>query len=133
MVSTRAALAAFETYKHYDDRSPWSARSAYVLSDDDGETWVPRIAVEDPAHRLCYWDHHFHLLNGGNVLAVGWIDDKGRPETIRISSFISRDQGESWTVPRTLEFQGGYSDLMQIPGGPLALIYVVRGENPESG
>jgi hypothetical protein len=123
-------LAAFETYKHYDDRSPWSARSAYALSDDEGETWVPRIAAEDPAHRLCYWDHNFHRLSCGNVLVVGWIDDKGRPGESRISSFISRDQGESWTVPRTLEFQGGYSDLMQISGGPLALIYVVRGDKP---
>lgn len=123
-------LAAFETYKHYDDPAAWSARSAYVISSDDGQTWIPRIAAEDPAHRLYYWDHHFYLLSNGNVLAAGWVDDKMQPGESRLSSFISRNEGKSWERSRALEFQGQYSDLLQLPGGKLALIYVVRQGEP---
>ena len=41
-------LIPFETYKHFDDPSPWASKSAVVVSSDDGATWKTRLVGADP-------------------------------------------------------------------------------------
>src|ERR1043166_836753 len=69
-------LVPFETYKHFDDPSPWSANSAMAISDDDGKTWTSRNIVEDAAHQISYFDPHVYPTRDGALFNLMWADDR---------------------------------------------------------
>jgi hypothetical protein len=128
---TGRLLAAFETYKHWDDPTPWSAQSLVVASDDNGETWkTPIVVAADPEMNRFYWDHHLLVLNDGTLLDVCFSDDARKPGVSDIYVTRSRDDGETWSTAAPTGIQGQFSEVHQMPDGRLAIFYVVRTGNP---
>ena len=124
-------LAGFETYKPYDDPSPWSARSAIVQSYDDGRSWSsPRLLAADPSHQICYWDHHPVILKDGTLLDLLWCDDRREPGVSHIVRLASYDGGRSWTAPTRVGISGQFSTIVQLPDERLLMFYVVRTGDP---
>jgi len=124
-------LAAFETYKHFDDPSPWSARSAVITSSDDGRTWnPPQVVGEDPAHFRFHWDQQVQRLRDGTLLALSWVDDKRKPGRSEIFLAHSPDCGRSWPNPKPTGISGQFSTLVELSDGRLLLLYVQRTGEP---
>jgi hypothetical protein len=119
-------LVAFETYKEWDDPSPWSARSAMAVSSDEGRTWRSQILAADPSHRLSYFDQHVHQLPDGSLLSIMWVDDRQNPGASTIQRMHSRDGGRTWSAPAPTGLSGQLSTLMPLPDGRLLMFYVVR-------
>jgi hypothetical protein len=124
-------LAGFETYKPYDDPSPWSARSACTISHDDGRTWQsPRVLAQDPEHQVSYWDHHLLVLQDGTLLDMLWADDRRKPGVSELCAITSHDSGTTWSHPRPIGISGQYSNILQLHDGRLMMFYVVRSGDP---
>lgn len=120
-------LAAFESYKHYDDPAPWSSRSAVILSEDNGRTWAkPLVVACDPAHVLSFWDQNIQLLADGTLISLIWADDRNRPGASEIYCSRSHDFGETWTTPGPIGISGQHSKPLLLPDSRLLLFYVVR-------
>ncbi|MGH8018401.1 MAG: sialidase family protein, partial [Opitutaceae bacterium] len=120
-------LAAFESYKHYDDPAPWSSRSAVILSEDNGRTWAkPLVVAYDPTHVLSFWDQNIQLLADGTLISLIWVDDRNRPGASEIYCSRSHDFGETWTTPGPIGVSGQHSKPLLLPDSRLLLFYVVR-------
>src|SRR5690606_921545 len=120
-------LVAFESYKAYEDRSPWSSRSCIVTSRDDGKTWdAPRVLAEDPQHFRFFWDQHVHCLHDGTLVDLCWSDDRRDLARSEIYAMTSADLGITWSVPKSTGISGQFSTLVELQDRRLALIYVTR-------
>ncbi len=119
-------LVAFETYKHYDDPSPWSANAGIAWSSDAGRTWQTQIIAADPAHRYSYFDQHVHVLADGSLLDVLWVDDRQKPGASAVHWLRSTDNGRSWSPPAPTGLEGQYATLIELRDGRVLLFYVVR-------
>jgi sialidase-1 len=93
-------LATFETFKHYDDTSPWHYEAGAVRTQDGGQTWsVPTVAAEvDPTGRM-WWDPRCVQLADGRLMQYYHAFDYpiGRDADVHVAS--SADGGQSWTEP----------------------------------
>ena len=83
-------------------------RVVALLSDDGGRTWPRRTTVfEHPDHRHGYFEHKLCLLPDGAILAVCWTVSLDRELVDQPNHYaLSRDRGETWTVPRSTGIRG---------------------------
>jgi len=123
-------LVAFETYKHYDDPSPWSAGAGIAISPDEGRTWLPKVIAADATHRLSYYDQHVRVLRDGTLLSLMWVDDRGRPGMSEIWAMRSTDTGLTWSAPAPTGIQGQYSTAIALNDGRWLMFYVLRHDDP---
>lgn len=124
-------LAAFETYKHFDDATPWSARSAVITSSDHGRSWhPPQIVGEDSSHFRFYWDQHVHQLRDNTLIDICWVDDRRELGQSDIVSARSFDAGRTWTKPESTGIPGQFSTMVELADGRLVLLYVRRTGDP---
>lgn len=124
-------FVAFETYKHWDDSSPWSARSAFTASDDGGRSWQPaRIVAGDPTHFRHYWDQHLHVLRDGTLIDVMWRDDRRQVGRSEICFARSPDGGRSWSEAASTGIAGQFSTMIERSDGSFVMVYVRRGGEP---
>lgn len=126
-----AWLAAFETYKPFDDPTPWSADSLCVRSIDQGASWSrPIIVAKDDGLDRCYWDHHITCLRNGTLLGALWMDDRRRPGISEVKLTLSTDNGLTWELLEHDEIRGQHSKITELRDGRLLLTYVRREGEP---
>jgi hypothetical protein len=125
-LSNNDLLVPFETYKHFDDPSPWSANSAIAVSHDDGTTWSSRNIVVDPSHQISYFDPHIYVTREGALFDLTWTDDRRKPGASEIQCTRSTDAGHTWSKIAPTGIQGQYSTLSPLPDGRWLMLYVVR-------
>jgi Neuraminidase (sialidase) len=124
-------IAGFETYKAWDDASPWSARSMLAWSDDDGATWQTPVQVAgDATHDKFYWDHHLLSLGNDELVDVMWADEASKPGVSSICTTRSTDGGATWETPRSTGISGQYAELIHMDGNEFLLTHVQRSGNP---
>jgi hypothetical protein len=122
---------AFETYKHWDDRTPWSARAFLVRSSDDGKTWnMPTVIAADDAHHRHYWDQTLHTTSDGALLSIGWMDDDRHIGQSQITAAHSHDNGTTWSNCVPIGVAGQFAELVELPAGNLLMVYVLRAGDP---
>jgi hypothetical protein len=115
-------LATFETFKEYDETSPWDYCAGLIRSTDQGATWHrsvaaacvgddgvmwwdPRIA-DFPDGRLVQFYHAFHHPTATDrEVYVGWSDDGGN----------------TWSPPTTTGLCGQMASPVTFPDGRLLL------------
>ncbi|MBI4027811.1 MAG: exo-alpha-sialidase [Verrucomicrobia bacterium] len=123
-------LVPFETYKHFDDPSPWSANAATAVSHDNGKTWASQIIAADPSHQVSYFDPHVYPLRDDSLLNVMWADDRRRAGVSEIIWTRSTDGGRSWSAPAPTGLDGQFSTVIELGDGRLLMLYVVRHGHP---
>jgi hypothetical protein len=119
-------LVPFETYKEFDDPSPWSANAAVAISHDDGNTWNSRSIAADPSRQVSFFDPHLYALGNGALLGLMWADDRRKAGASEIVWSHSTDGGRSWSAPAPTGLPGQYSTALQRPDGRWLMLYVVR-------
>lgn len=119
-------LVPFETYKHFDDPSPWSANTAIAISRDNGKTWTARNIVADPERQVSYFDPHVYLTREGALLAFLWTDDRRKPGASEIFWTRSAELGRTWSAAAPTGLSGQYSSTLALPDGRWLMLYVVR-------
>ena len=116
-----------ETNKHYEDRSKWLQRVAYVYSDDHGKTWgAPVTVAQDPSGRFFNWDQRAGVAPDGRVVTFSWYYDRETTTYLNIRRRISDDGGATWTGPEDLGFSDQASHPAILPDGRVVLAWVDR-------
>ena len=95
-----------------------------AVSDDGGETW-PRHAIvfEDPEARLGYLEQKLAQTDEGLLIATCWtvtLEDVVDEED---SFVISRDDGLTWSVPRSTGIRGQTMTPIPLGGDRLLVLY----------
>ena len=95
-----------------------------AVSDDGGETW-PRHAVvfEDPEARLGYLEQKLAQTDEGLLIATCWTVTLGDVVDEEDSFVISRDDGLTWSVPRSTGIRGQTMTPIPLGGDRLLVLY----------
>ena len=95
-----------------------------AVSDDGGETW-PRHAVvfEDPNERLGYLEQKLAQVDDGLLIATCWTVTLGDVVDQEDSYVISRDDGLTWSAPRSTGIRGQTMTPVPLGGNRLLVLY----------
>jgi len=96
-----------------------------LISDDGGRTWPSRSVVfEHPEHQHGYFEHKFCLLPDGSILAICWTVSLDRELVDQPNHYaISRDQGGTWSAPRSTGIRGQTMCPLSLGAGRILLAY----------
>ena len=95
-----------------------------AVSDDGGETW-PRHAIvfEDPEAKLGYLEQKLAQTDEGLLIATCWTVTLGEVVDEEDSFVISRDDGLTWSVPRSTGIRGQTMTPIPLGGDRLLVLY----------
>jgi hypothetical protein len=124
-----ARLADGRAILVYRDRSPDEVRDIYAVRGSEGAWEDPRPVARDG------WVMPQCPVNGpaiaarGDTLAVAWFTAPGGVP--RVSLAFSRDGGETWAPPITIDDQGpqGRVQVQLLPDGRAAVLWMGRAES----
>ena len=123
-------LATFETFKEYDDPSPWHYVAGVIRSDDEGRSWHAPVAAAEPvddgpAAGIHPWDPRLALLDDGELVQTyrGYHHDSGTDFGVFIG--WSDDGGRSWSPPVPTGLDGQTSWPIALSDGRL-LLFIQR-------
>ena len=96
------------------------------ISDDDGQTWkvVGLIPTRDGDDRRAY--HELHAVEASNGVLVAQIRNENKNNSNENLQTISKDGGETWSIPRSIGVWGIPSFLMKLKDGRLLMTYGYR-------
>ncbi len=117
----------FETNKTYEDTGPWKQSAVMTFSADQGGTWPDQVVVlQDPDHRVYYWDHRPRVLPDGTVLVLFWVYDHQSASYRNIHAVRSTDSGRTWSPPWDTGIPGQPGPAAPLPDGRLVMVHVDR-------
>ncbi len=95
-----------------------------AVSDDGGETW-PRHAVvfEDPEGKLGYLEQKLAQADDGLLIATCWTVTLGDVVDQEDSYVLSRDDGLTWSAPRSTGIRGQTMTSIPLGGDRLMVLY----------
>lgn len=117
-------LLPTQTWQGWDGYCPNGIRMVAFVSYDRGATWPEyRDVMRESQGRVYYWESKLAELPDGRLLAVAWTYDdeakKDRPNAYA----LSRDGGNSWSVPRSTGLQGQTPAIHALADGRILLVY----------
>lgn len=103
-----------------------------ALSTDDGCTWTAAAPMlNDPSHRLAYYDQRVAVLGDGALLSMAWVHDVVDDVTLNARAAISHDQGQQWLEPFDTGLLGGPVNPLTLRDGRTFVVFNRR--SPPSG
>lgn len=112
--------------------------NGFKRSTDGGRTWSPAVrAFQDPppgfTTPLAFNETTVTVCQDASVVAIARVDGCPPANDKRFWLIRSRDNGQTWTVPRQIAIMGGSPALYCTPGGQLWLAYRDGGLGPGLG
>ncbi len=107
-----------------DSKDALGRQVLVAISDDGGETW-PRHAVvfEDPQGQCGYFEHKLAEIEPGFLISTCWTVTLGDVEDREDSFVLSKDDGLSWTEPRSTGILGQTMTPIPLGGDRLLILY----------
>ena len=119
-------LCQLEINKYKGDPNPWIHRSAMIRSFDGGNSWLDPVLVTNYPD-MYYWDQRPNVLQDGQTLVnYFWTLDGKRNEYLNIHESISRDGGNSWSLPLDIGIYGQPGRPVQLKDGRIVAVSIDR-------
>jgi hypothetical protein len=127
-LSSGRVIAAFETFKDYEDAGPWKYQAGSMVSDDGGASWT-RAGVEPlTADEIMWWDPRFCELADGRLVQFYHAFNYREGKDLPVHVAWSEDQGRTWSHPVSTGIVGQESYPVFLPRGVLLLAVQCRHE-----
>lgn len=119
-------LCQFEINKYKSDPKPWIHRSAMIRSIDGGNTWIDPVLVTNYPD-MYFWDQRPNVLQDGQTLVnYFWTLDGKKNEYLNIHESISRDSGNTWSLPVDIGIYGQPGRPIQLEDGRIVAVSIDR-------
>lgn len=113
-----------QTWPGWEGDCPNGVRMIALVSHDQGKTWPEYWDVmREPQGRVFFWETKMAEFSDGTLLTAAWKYDDIAGKDGPNQYVLSRDRGQSWTVPMSTGLQGQTMTPMVLNDDRILCVY----------
>lgn len=121
-------LAAFETFKEYNDPSEWNYLAGTIASENSGSSWRKAAAEPTSPDGTMWWDPRFCELPDGRLVQFYHAFNYRSGRDLPVHVAWSEDEGNTWSGPLSTNLVGQEGYPVALASGILLLAVQCRHE-----